>query len=52
MAEYTNLYDLKDVNVLVNVNTNIKIYTDFNMEVEAITNIIKKKIQITNRKPD
>ena len=41
------LIDLKDVNVLVDLNNNIKVYTDFNMEVEAITNIIKNSIEHT-----
>lgn len=39
------LIDLKDINIVLNMDKSIKCYLDFNMEVEAITNIIKNALE-------
>lgn len=43
----TVLIDLKDINISLDVDDNTLVYLDFNMEVEAITNIIKNAIEYT-----
>lgn len=43
----TVLIDLKDINISLDVDNNTLVYLDFNMEVEAITNIIKNAIEYT-----
>lgn len=44
----SNLCDLKDINILVKINSTYKINCDFKWQVEAITNILKNAIEYSD----